>query len=156
MGNRYRDLQVRYQQVPALDPDSCSSLVGTLLGNTKFQSFNSLIHQNPPLQYDSFIRQYAHLTGHVTRDMHLTPWISWAFPELSPSFNSSLALTNIPGMKPRSKYKPVHHKYHPVPTYNPEPGAKQFGTLPEPKNLEFPTNPPHINSLAFGQCVTKD
>ncbi|THU80245.1 hypothetical protein K435DRAFT_617487, partial [Dendrothele bispora CBS 962.96] len=54
------------------------------------------------------------------------------------------------------KYKPVHRKFRPVPTYMPNPEAQQFKPLPKPVPIPLPRNPPPYQELEFGTIVTKE
>ncbi|THU84065.1 hypothetical protein K435DRAFT_561754, partial [Dendrothele bispora CBS 962.96] len=52
------------------------------------------------------------------------------------------------------KYKPVHRKYHPVPTYMPDPIAQQFKKITPPVPMDLPKKPVLWRTLPYRERVS--
>ncbi|KAJ3963285.1 hypothetical protein EV361DRAFT_875004, partial [Lentinula raphanica] len=94
---------------------------------------------------------YSKLTPHL---FLIVAYATRAFPEFVGTTErigevGAVGSTNLPGKKPRTKYKPVHRKYRPVPTYFPDPVAQQFKAIPKTVPLELPEEPPEWENLEY-------
>lgn len=125
-----------------------------LMGNPLFADFDSLIGSSPPPQFDDLIHQYIGLTGTPATSIPSSPWVDRAASD----YVSFVLETNIiprPSRSPK-KYKPVHRRHRPVPTYMPDPRAQQFSEIPELPPLTLPTHPPHHSALPPDSRMTQE
>jgi hypothetical protein len=121
------------------------------MGNAEFSDFDSLLSVFPNDSFDSMIYQYVSLTG---TDLSSIPSSPWADRALGRNMYSNSAATRPCGLPTGRKYKPVHKKVRPVPTYMPDPVAQQFSEIPTVIPTELPIHPPYYKSLNFGSRVT--
>ena len=124
------------------------------MGNPEFTDFDALIGTLPPPQYDSLVHEYIGLSGSPTLSI---PPSSWANRAVFDYNAFVLATSTIPRpSKSPKKYKPVHRRFRPVPTYMPDPRAQQFTEIPEMPPLTLPTHPPARSTLSLNARMTRD
>ncbi|KAJ7247154.1 hypothetical protein B0H12DRAFT_1304696 [Mycena haematopus] len=114
-----------------------------LMGNAEFSDFDSLVLLNPNPSFDFMIRSYINGTNCDPRSVIPTPWTSRALADLP-----------LSALATKKKYKPVHRKVRPVPTYMPNPEAQFFREIPPPNLTDLPLHPRNYRELPFGSRVT--
>ncbi|KAK0216824.1 hypothetical protein IW262DRAFT_1276024, partial [Armillaria fumosa] len=97
------------------------------------------------------IHSYISRTNTDPHSIISTPWTKRA---IANTFLASAASKGKPPLTSKKKYKPVHVKRRPVPTYMPNPEAQVFQEIPPPIPTELPIFPKPYQSLEFGQRVT--
>ncbi|KAJ7104910.1 hypothetical protein C8R44DRAFT_639725, partial [Mycena epipterygia] len=89
------------------------------------------------------IRSYLRTTNSDPTSVVSTPWTDRAIADLP-----------LSAVAVKRKYKPVHRKVRPVPTYMPNPEAQFFREIPPPQLTDLPTHPRDYRELKFGSRVT--
>ena len=126
-----------------------------LIGNVLYSDFDSLLYTTPSSTYDSLLMSYTLATGTTFDSVVSTLWTDRVFSSSNYSTNST-GKSECSPLSTKKRYKPVHRKFRPVPTYMPNPEAQEFLPIPPPSPTLLPTHPPPIHSLSFGNRVTKD
>jgi hypothetical protein len=113
------------------------------MGKAEFSDFDSLLYLSPNPSFDFMIRSYLRTTNSDPNSVLSSPWTDRALADLP-----------LSALATKRKYKPVHRKVRPVPTYMPNPEAQFFGEIPLPKLTDLPTHPRDYHQLEFGSRVT--
>ncbi|KAM5539997.1 hypothetical protein V8D89_006329, partial [Ganoderma adspersum] len=108
----------------------------------------------PPPQYDSLIHEYLGLSGLPSSYIPPSVWANRAIFDYN-AFVHNTSTIPRPSKSPR-KYKPVHRRHRPVPTYMPDPRAQQFSEIPELPPLILPTHPPARFDLPLNPRITRE
>lgn len=107
-------------------------LLGIADHSDDFDHFMHAIALNSPETFDPLLHFAEYASSLPTRPLY-SPWVSRALT----SHTYDVSVTK--------KYKPMHHKVHPVPTYMPNPNSICF----KPIEFESPTAlPTHLRPLA--------
>ena len=120
---------------------SFHSLAGFLDDN---ESNNSLLECSPPESYDEIMRQALYAAPEGSTPLY-TPWTNRVL-ENEKNYQSCGA----------RKYKPVHRKVRPVPSYMPDAKGQEFKPIPLPEILPLPLDPPSITNFKCTGRLTKD
>ena len=137
---------------------SCATLgrsFEALMGNAEFSEFDSLSNIIPPPSFDSLIMDYLSLKGVSPSDVIPSPWTDRIL-DTTNYFHSSSAGSGAKPKTPKRKYKPVHLKVRPVPTYFPDPQAQQFKEIPSPTPTPLPHHPKDWRQLPFNNRITRE
>ncbi len=119
------------------------------MGNDEYSDFDSLFFAMPNESYDRLISDYVTCTNTDISSIVSTPWTVQA---LTDQFIYSAAATKSP-LVSKKKYKPVHRKHRPVPTYMPNPEVQYFREIPTPIPISLPLEPIDYHRLSFGSRV---
>jgi hypothetical protein len=117
----------------------------------EFSDFDSLFNLCPDSSYDTMIRSYLLCTNTDLDSVVSTPWTDRALTDYRLARTSAAAKAPLVGKK---RYKPVHRKVRPVPSYMPNPEAHFFREIPRTTLTDLPTHPPDYRKLKFGRRVT--
>ena len=124
-----------------------------LMGDGEFSNFDSLVDLYPNDTYDSLIHDYIQYTDVDTSQIISTPWTDRVLGDKLYLTNpSSSVSTNALATKKR--YKPVHRKVWPVPTFMLNPEAQRFYDILPPVPTLLPHKPKDYRDLDFGPQVT--
>ncbi len=85
-----------------------------------------------------------------------TPWTRRILSEGNVYSSNTADKSKSSPLSMKQKYKPVHRKVRPVPTYMPNLAAQQFRDIPSPSPTVLPTHPPDYQTLQFGARVTRE
>jgi hypothetical protein len=120
---------------------SFHSLAGFLDNN---ETDNSLLECSPPESYDNIMRQALYAAPEGSTPLY-TPWT-----------NRVLENEKIYQSCGARKYKPVHRKVRPVPSYMPDAKGQEFKPIPLPELSPLPLDPPSIANFKSTGRLTKD
>lgn len=128
----------------SIEPRLIRSLHG-LLGDSQHSDSWTMDHVtslSPPVSYDSLLRTVSYVT----------------FPSLTHFVSdwSRRALTTVSRINAARKYKPVHRKVRPVPTYMPNPSAQKFVPITIPDIDELPVLPPKLIDFIPTERLTRE
>ena len=126
------------------------------MGNVQFSDFDSLFFVCPSPVYDTFICSYIKATGTDHSQVINTPWTERALSQGNVHSTNAVEKSKSSPLSTKRKYKPVHRKVRPVPTYMPNPEAQQFLDIPAPVPTILPTHPPDYRTLHFGSRVSRE